>query len=86
MPGITRDSSSMSESTTSLLEVALSFLASQPVVSSVIAGATRAEQVQANGRAGIWLTNRSSLRATGNRFTGNRSGIEVRPLVDWSKH
>jgi aryl-alcohol dehydrogenase-like predicted oxidoreductase len=35
----------------SLLEVALSFLASQPVVSSVIAGATRPEQVQANAAA-----------------------------------
>jgi aryl-alcohol dehydrogenase-like predicted oxidoreductase len=34
-----------------LTEVALSWLASQPVVSSVIAGATSAEQVQANAAA-----------------------------------
>jgi hypothetical protein len=33
-----------------------------------------------NGRAGIWLTDRSSLRATGNRFTRNRSGVEVGEL------
>jgi parallel beta-helix repeat protein len=36
--------------------------------------------LDSNGRAGIWLTDRSSLRATGNRFTGNRSGIEVGEL------
>lgn len=34
----------------SLVELALSWLASQPVVSSVIAGATRAEQVEANAK------------------------------------
>ncbi len=36
--------------------------------------------LEGNGSAGIWLTERSSLRATGNRFTGNRSGIEVAEL------
>jgi aryl-alcohol dehydrogenase-like predicted oxidoreductase len=35
----------------SILELALSWLASQPVVSSVIAGATRPEQVKSNASA-----------------------------------
>ncbi len=35
----------------SLTEVALSWLASQPVVSSVIAGATKPEQIVANAAA-----------------------------------
>lgn len=38
----------------SLLELAFSWLASQPVVASVIAGATRPEQVAANARAVAW--------------------------------
>jgi aryl-alcohol dehydrogenase-like predicted oxidoreductase len=38
----------------SLLELAISALASRPVVSSVIAGATKAEQVLANAAAGDW--------------------------------
>lgn len=37
-----------------LLELALSWLAAQPVVLSVIAGATKAEQVEANARAIDW--------------------------------
>jgi aryl-alcohol dehydrogenase-like predicted oxidoreductase len=37
-----------------LLDVAISGLAAQPVVSSVIAGATSAEQVRANVKAGQW--------------------------------
>lgn len=37
-----------------LLELAMSWLACQPPVASVIAGATRAEQVQANARAAAW--------------------------------
>ena len=36
--------------------------------------------LSANGRAGIWLVDRSSLRATGNRFDRNRSGVEVGEL------
>src|SRR6185295_6424691 len=35
----------------SLLELALSWLAAQPVVASVIAGATQAEQVELNAKA-----------------------------------
>lgn len=38
----------------SILELAFSWLASQPIVSSVIAGATRPEQVVANAAAASW--------------------------------
>ncbi|MEU8821484.1 aldo/keto reductase [Actinoplanes sp. NPDC048796] len=38
----------------SLLDVAIAGLASRPAVTSVIAGATSAEQVQANAAAGAW--------------------------------
>ena len=38
----------------SLLELAMSWLACQPNVTSVIAGATSAEQVAANAAAGLW--------------------------------
>jgi aryl-alcohol dehydrogenase-like predicted oxidoreductase len=38
----------------SLLEVAIAGLAARPAVTSVIAGATTAEQVQANAAAAIW--------------------------------
>jgi aryl-alcohol dehydrogenase-like predicted oxidoreductase len=38
----------------SLLEVAFAWLASRPVVASVIAGATAPEQVEANVRAAAW--------------------------------
>ncbi|MBF6148295.1 aldo/keto reductase [Nocardia nova] len=37
-----------------LLDVAIGGLAAQPAVSSVIAGATSPEQVEANVRAGQW--------------------------------
>jgi aryl-alcohol dehydrogenase-like predicted oxidoreductase len=37
-----------------LLDVAVSGLAAQPAVASVIAGATRPEQVRANAAAGLW--------------------------------
>jgi aryl-alcohol dehydrogenase-like predicted oxidoreductase len=41
-----------------LLELAMSWLASHPVVASVIAGATRPEQLEANAKAADWaLTN-----------------------------
>lgn len=38
----------------SILELAFSWLLAQPIVSSVIAGATRPEQVQVNARSTIW--------------------------------
>jgi aryl-alcohol dehydrogenase-like predicted oxidoreductase len=38
-----------------LLDVAMGGLAARPAVASVIAGATTAEQVRANARAGLWV-------------------------------
>jgi len=38
----------------SILELAFSWLLAQPIVSSVIAGATRPEQVQLNARSTVW--------------------------------
>lgn len=45
-----------------LLELAFSWLAAQPVVSSIIAGATKPEQVEANMRAVGWALNAEELR------------------------
>lgn len=39
----------------SLLELAIAWLAAQPAVASVIAGATRPEQVEANAKAAGWV-------------------------------
>ncbi|MEV6305090.1 aldo/keto reductase [Actinoplanes sp. NPDC051861] len=47
----------------SLLDVAISGLASRPGVTSVIAGATSAEQVQANVAAGSWELNAADIAA-----------------------
>ena len=46
----------------SLLHVAIGGLAAQPAVGSVIAGATRAEQVRANAEAGLWEPSADDLR------------------------
>jgi aryl-alcohol dehydrogenase-like predicted oxidoreductase len=46
-----------------LLEVAIGWLAAQPVVASVIAGATRPEQVRANVDAAGWQPSDEDLRA-----------------------
>jgi aryl-alcohol dehydrogenase-like predicted oxidoreductase len=46
-----------------LLDVAIGGLAAQPVVASVIAGATRPEQVESNVRAGSWQPSREDLTA-----------------------
>ena len=45
----------------SLVELAFSWLAAQPVVSSVIAGATRPEQVAANVKAADWALSAEDL-------------------------
>lgn len=45
-----------------LLDLAVSWLVSQPAVSSVIAGATRPEQVAANARAADWKMSPEDLR------------------------
>ncbi|MBZ4409453.1 aldo/keto reductase [Myxococcus sp. XM-1-1-1] len=42
------------ERSLSLLDVAMGGLAARPTVASVIAGATSAEQVRANAKAGLW--------------------------------
>jgi len=47
----------------SLLEVAIGGLAAMPAVASVIAGATRTEQVHANVRAGEWEPSADDLAA-----------------------
>jgi aryl-alcohol dehydrogenase-like predicted oxidoreductase len=47
----------------SLLQVAIGGLAAQPGVSSVIAGATRPEQVHANAAAGAWVPSAEDLAA-----------------------
>jgi aryl-alcohol dehydrogenase-like predicted oxidoreductase len=43
------------------LDVAIGGLAAQPAVASVIAGATKPEQVHANVRAGDWEPSRDDL-------------------------
>lgn len=45
----------------SILSLAISWLAAQPGVASVIAGATRPEQVEANARAGEWALSAPEL-------------------------
>ncbi|MGA3563133.1 aldo/keto reductase [Melissospora conviva] len=47
----------------SMLQVAIGGLAAQPAVSSVIAGATSAEQVQENAAAGTWEPSAEDLAA-----------------------
>lgn len=44
-----------------IVELAFSWLAAQPVVSSVIAGATRPEQIEANVKAAGWKLNAEEL-------------------------
>ncbi len=51
------------ERSMSLLEVAIGGLLAQPAVSSVIAGATRPEQVTANAAAARWSPTEADLRA-----------------------
>ena len=46
----------------SLLQLAFSWLLSRPAVASVIAGATRPEQVESNSRAGGWQLSSEELR------------------------
>lgn len=48
-----------------LLDLAISWLASRPVISSVIAGATKPEQVQANVEAAGWTMTEEELKQAG---------------------
>ena len=52
-----------SERGLSLLQVAMGGLAAQPAVASVIAGATRPEQIAANVEAALWQPNEQDLAA-----------------------
>jgi aryl-alcohol dehydrogenase-like predicted oxidoreductase len=54
-----------------LLDLAFSWLAARPIVSSVIAGATRPEQVDGNIRAVAWKLSRDDL-AEIDRITNGR--------------
>ena len=51
------------------MELAFSWLAAQPVVSSVIAGATKPEQIAANVKAADWALTAEDL-AEIDRITG----------------
>jgi len=54
----------------SMLELAMSWLASRPAVSSIIAGATRPEQLEENTRAVDWALTREDLTEI-DRITAN---------------
>lgn len=56
----------------SMLELAFSWLAAQPAVASVIAGATRPEQVEANVKAVNWALSPEEM-AEVDRITGSVS-------------
>jgi aryl-alcohol dehydrogenase-like predicted oxidoreductase len=58
-----------------LLDVALGGLAAQPTVSSVIAGATRGEQVRANVGAGLWEPSAEDLDALARVNTAPGPGL-----------
>ena len=59
----------------SILDVAIGGLAAQPSVGSVIAGATRPEQVQANVRAGLWEPTAEDLAALEEVNAGRGAGM-----------
>jgi aryl-alcohol dehydrogenase-like predicted oxidoreductase len=54
----------------SVLDVAIAGLAAQPAVTSVIAGATTAEQVQANAAAGAWSLSATDVAALDTLLNG----------------
>jgi aryl-alcohol dehydrogenase-like predicted oxidoreductase len=64
-----------------LLDVALGGLAAQPCVGSVIAGATRPEQVHANARAGLWAPTGEDLRALAEVNTRRGAGMTHRSFT-----
>ena len=57
------DSGRCRQAGVSLLEVAIGGLAAQPAVASVIAGATRPDQIAGNARAARWVPSEDDLRA-----------------------
>jgi aryl-alcohol dehydrogenase-like predicted oxidoreductase len=58
-----------------ILDVAMGGLAAQPAVGSVIAGATRPEQVRANVRAGLWAPTAEDLEALAEVNAGRGRGM-----------
>ncbi|MGH2875036.1 MAG: aldo/keto reductase, partial [Solirubrobacteraceae bacterium] len=62
----------------SLVDVAIGALLAQPAVSSVIAGATRPEQVRANARAGGWSPSEEDLIALGAVLSERGSAASAR--------
>lgn len=58
----------------SLLDLAFAFLLASPVVSSVIAGATRPEQVDANVSAGDWRLDADELASVRAILSGGAAG------------
>jgi aryl-alcohol dehydrogenase-like predicted oxidoreductase len=59
-----------------LLELAFGWLAAQPVVASIIAGATRPEQVEMNAKAIGWELGAEEL-AEIDRITGRTEPVSV---------
>jgi aryl-alcohol dehydrogenase-like predicted oxidoreductase len=64
-----------------ILDVAIGGLAAQPAVGSVIAGATRPEQVQANVRAGLWRPTADDLVALAEVNAGRGTGMTHRSFT-----
>jgi aryl-alcohol dehydrogenase-like predicted oxidoreductase len=65
----------------SILDVAIGGLAAQPAVGSVIAGATRPEQVDANVRAGLWKPTAEDLLALSSLNAGRAPGMTHRSFT-----
>ena len=57
----------------SLLELAIGWLASQPVIGSVMTGATRVEQIEANARAGDWRLTADEMQQVEAILTGSNN-------------
>jgi aryl-alcohol dehydrogenase-like predicted oxidoreductase len=64
-----------------ILDVALGGLAAQPAVGSVIAGATRPEQVASNVRAGLWQPSAEDLDALADINTVRGGGLTHRSFT-----
>jgi aryl-alcohol dehydrogenase-like predicted oxidoreductase len=64
-----------------IAELAIAWLAAQPVMASVIAGASRAEQVQQNVRAADWKLSADDLRALDELSGWSSSPDALRPYI-----
>ena len=61
-----------------LVDLAVAWLLARPVVASVIAGATRPEQVAANARAGAWHLSPDDLAAVDAALAGDDAATDAR--------